>query len=209
MSEVKIDAPLFRRRLHALQRNIASSDTFKQVNGLLVVVGSSDDSNPYQKSTILHTWLLGYEFPATAIYITAKKVVFLTSIGKTKYLNPLKAGNNNIVIHARNKDPEHNKKLFEEFIKDLKESTTDANKKIGYLMKDKYEGKFIKEWTPIFEKEIANSDAFELVDVPAGVSVSMEVKDEEEQKNVRVASRASTNMMTYFTDEMSKIIDED
>ena len=59
MSDIAIAPALFRRRLHLIQKNIFSNESFQKVNGLLIVVGSSDDSNPYQKSTVMHTWLLG------------------------------------------------------------------------------------------------------------------------------------------------------
>lgn len=203
MSDIKIDPVLFRRRLHLIQKNIFSNDSFQKVSGLLIVVGSSDDSNPYQKSTVLHTWLLGYEFPATTIFITNKKIYFVTSVSKAKYLQPLVANNSNIIIFSRNKDPDHNKSQFEKFFKEILSS---ENNSIGILPKDKYQGKFINEWNPLFD-EI--KDKLDLKDVSMGVSETLEFKDEDEQKNLRIASRTSTNMLNYFTDEMSKIIDED
>lgn len=201
MSEVKIDQGTFRRRLHILQKNIQSSEYFKGVNGLLILVGSSDDYNPYQKSTVLHTWLLGYEFPATGLFITPSSILVVTSVGKAKYLKPLQAGNS-MTILDRNKDAEHNKKLFHQFIELVEKS----GKKIGVLPRDHYEGKFMTEWEGVWKD---SKDQFELIDASIGVSKTLEMKDEEEQRYLRVASRASTNMMTYFTDEMSKIIDED
>lgn len=205
MSDVKIDQTAFKRRLYLLQKNLANPEIFRGVDGLLIMVGSSDDYNPYQKSTVLHNWLLGYEFPATGIYVTPKQVTVVTSVGKAKYLEPLKGGPTSsytLSILTRTKDPAHNKELFEEFVSSLKQ----GGKKIGVLPKDKYRGKFIDEWTPIWDGAKAD---FELIDASLGVSKTLEVKDEEEQRNLRVASRASTNLMTYFTDEMSQIIDED
>lgn len=178
------------------------------MNGLLIVVGSSDDSNPYQKSTVMHTWLLGYEFPATAIYITNKKIYFVTSVSKAKYLQPLinSSSNNNIVIFSRNKDPEHNRNQFEKFFKEIENTISENNNSIGVLSKDKYQGKFINEWNPLWDE---HKSKFELKDVSLGVSETLEFKDEEEQRNLRTAARTSVNMMNYFTDEMSKIVDED
>jgi nucleosome binding factor SPN SPT16 subunit len=207
MSDIKIDPALFRRRLHLIQKNIFSNDSFQKVNGVLIVVGSSDESNPYQKSTIMHTWLLGYEFPATAIYITNKKIYFVTSVSKAKYLQPLiNSTNNNIVIYSRNKDPNHNKSQFVKFFKEIENSLSPNNNSIGILTKDKYQGKFINEWNPLWDDV---KSKFELKDVATGISETLEFKDEEEQKNLRIAARTSVNMMNYFTDEMSKIIDED
>lgn len=208
MSEISIDPALFRRRLHLIQKNIFSNESFQKVNGLLIVVGSSDDSNPYQKSTVMHTWLLGYEFPATAIYITNKKIYFVTSVSKAKYLQPLinSSSNNNIVIFSRNKDPEHNRNQFEKFFKEIENTISENNNSIGVLSKDKYQGKFINEWNPLWDE---HKSKFELKEVSLGVSETLEFKDEEEQRNLRTAARTSVNMMNYFTDEMSKIVDED
>ena len=194
--------------MHLIQKNLFSSDSFQKVNGVLIVVGSSDESNPYQRSTVLHTWLLGYEFPATAIYITNKKIYFVTSVSKARYLQPLinSTNNNNIVIYSRNKDPEHNHAQFDKFFKEIEASLSESNKSIGILQKDKYQGKFITEWNPLWNDFQSKA---ELMDVAAGISETLEFKDEEEQKNLRIAARASVNMVNYFTDEMSKIIDED
>lgn len=206
MADISIDPAVFRRRLHLLQKNIFSLDAFHKVNGVLVVVGSTNESNPYQKSSIIHTWLLGYEFPATAIYVTNKKIYFVTSGSKAKYLQPLVQNNNNIVIISRNKDPEHNKNQFMKLFDEIKSTFTENNNTVGVLTKDKYQGKFIQEWEPLWEEFKSNVT---LVDVAQGISETLEFKDEDEQKNLRIASRASVNMMNFFSDEMSKIIDED
>lgn len=205
MAEISIDATVFKRRLNHLQKTLAAHDDFKHVNGILVVVGSSDDSNPYQKSTVLHTWLLGYEFPATAMYITKSKATIVTSVSKAKFLQPLVA-NNNLAILARTKDAEHNRTMFTKFFEAIKESCSEQNKSLGIIAKDKYQGKFMAEWAPLWEEEVK---AFTPLDVSQGLSISLELKDEEEQKNLRTSARASVNMMSYFFDEMSTIVDED
>ena len=208
MSDIRIDPTSFRRRLHLVQKNLVNNESFQKVNGILIVVGSSDESNPYQKSTVLHNWLLGYEFPATAIYITSKKIYFVTSVSKAKYIQPLiNSTNNNIVIYSRNKDPNHNKIQFENFFKDIENSLIEGNNSIGILQKDKFQGKFMNEWDPLWEN--FHQSKLSLKDVSLGLSETLEFKDDDEQKNLRIASKASVNMMNFFTDEMSKIIDED
>ncbi|KAI0464257.1 hypothetical protein LJB42_001863 [Komagataella kurtzmanii] len=205
MSEVKIDSVAFKNRLGAIQRKLNSSnEIFQGITTLLVVVGSSDESNPYKKSTILHNWLLGYEFPATALAITKNSITFLTSVGKAKYLTPLQ-NVTTVKILARNKDSEHNEALFDQFIDQLK-SSVDDSKRLGVITKDKFTGTFYQDWLKKWDS--AKSD-FELVDVATGLSQATEYKDEEEQKFIRTASKATVNMMTVFTDEVINIIDED
>ncbi|AWU73703.1 hypothetical protein CAS74_001510 [Pichia kudriavzevii] len=209
MSDISIDPTLFRRRLHLIQKNIFSNESFQKVNGVLIAVGSSDEANTYQKSTVLHTWLLGYEFPATLMYITNKKIYFVTSISKAKYLQPLinSTNNQNLIIFSRNKDPEHNKAQFEKFIAEIDASIVNPdNKSIGVVTKDNYQGKFMNEWSPLWDEA---KSKYDLKDIALGISETLELKDEEEQKYLRTAARASVNMMNFFTDEMSKIVDED
>jgi nucleosome binding factor SPN SPT16 subunit len=198
MSEPKVDVLAFKRRVSLIQKKIASGD-FAGAHGFLVVIGSTDEENPYQKSTILHNWLLGYEFPATAILITKDKSIFVTSAGKAKYLSGIKSSS--VEIWTRTKDAEHNKKLFEDLAKSLGEL-----KKIGVLPKDKYQGKFINEWDPIFAT--IKSDV-ELIDVTLSLSQSLEVKDDEELKKLRLAAKTSSLFMDYFQNEMVGIVDEE
>lgn len=170
------------------------------MDSILAVVGSSDESNPYQKSTALHNWLLGYEFPATAIDISKSQITVLTSVSKAKHLSKLVDGTN-LKILSRTKDADHNDKLFDEFIDVVK----GAGEKVGVLSKDTYGGKFMDEWRPKWEGAKVETTS----DVSNGLSQCMEVKDEEEHRCLRTAARASSTMMAFFTDEMTKVIDDE
>ena len=90
MSEPKVDTLAFKRRVAVIQKKIGSGE-FSGVEFLLAVVGLSDEEYPYQKSSILHNWLLGYEFPANAILISKEKDVFVTFVGKAKYVTGRKS----------------------------------------------------------------------------------------------------------------------
>lgn len=198
MSEPKVDTLTFKRRVGLIQKKIGAGE-FSKADGLLIVVGSSDEENPYQKSTILHNWLLGYEFPATAILITKDKVVFITSAGKAKYLTGIKSSN--VEIWTRTKDLDHNKKLFENLIESLSQL-----KNIGVLPKDKYQGKFMTEWDPIFNEVKPN---LELIDVTLNLSLILEIKDDDEFNKLRLAAKSSSYFMDYFQNEMVGIVDEE
>lgn len=202
MSEPKIDAATFSKRIAILQDKLGKNE-FNNSELILVVVGSTDEENPYQKSTIFHNWLLGYEFPATLIAVTKEKTIFITSVAKAKYLQPLKS--EHVLVWTRNKDPEHNKKLFEDFVALL---SADSITKIGVLTKDKYQGKFINEWTPFWDK-INADDKIEKNDIAVPFSRAIEAKDDNELKNIRLASKISSNFMEYFSNEMVTIVDED
>lgn len=46
---------------------------------MLIVQGSLDDENPYSKTSSIHNWLLGYEFPDMLMLLTQEMIYFLTS----------------------------------------------------------------------------------------------------------------------------------
>lgn len=144
------------------------------------------------------TWLFGYEFSTTAVAILKDKVIFIAR-KNAKYFEPLKS--KDVVVWVRNEDAEHNKKLYEDLIAEIKSEGA----VIGVPMKDKYEGPFVNEW-----KQVVADKGVEQVDISVGLAITQEVKDEEELRSIRVASKASMGVMTkYFADKMSSIIDEE
>ncbi|ODV93662.1 hypothetical protein PACTADRAFT_18304 [Pachysolen tannophilus NRRL Y-2460] len=206
MSEIKIDSALFSKRLALLQKSIKDKNIFKEeVDSILIVTGATDDDNPYKKSTILHNWLLGYEFPATAILITSDSITILTSANKAKILSPLKdvIGVDNFSILIRSKDSDQNSKLFQDFI----DIVISKGSKIGILPKDKFEGKFYQDWTDNYYSK--NESKFDKLDISTSLSKVLEIKDIQEQNLISIASKISTNLMVFFTDEMINAADEE
>lgn len=83
MSDIVINATLFSKRVKSIQKALATKNA--QLNGadsIFILVGKTDENIPYRKSSVLHTWLLGYEFPITALLITKDDTIFITSVGK-------------------------------------------------------------------------------------------------------------------------------
>lgn len=82
-----------------------------------------------------------------------------------------------------------------------------AGSTLGILPKDKYEGNFVTEWNDLFA---ASTKTFTQVDITAALAELMQVKDEEEQKTLRVAAKASTGVMTeYLSKEIFNVINEE
>lgn len=205
MSEsVEIDNAVFRKRVSLLQRKISDGE-FNGASSLLVLIGKDDEENSFAKSAVIHTWLLGYEFPMTAMAITKDKTFIVTSARKKSYLEPIeKGGNGDVTILTRGaaSEAEKNKEVLTK-LADLISAT--GNTKVGVFPKDSYKGALINEWN-----DLDAPKKWEHVDVSLPVARAMEVKDEEELRAIRNASKASTGMMTdYFADNMSTIIDED
>lgn len=192
MSDVHIDKTLFSKRLQVIQNNLKEADQQQ----ILILVGARDDENTYKKSTVVQTWLLGYEFVHTGIYITQTRCVFITSEGKAKYLKGL----DNSEIWERTKDKDHNKAQFVKLLDEIKSHDSTY----GCVLKDQYQGKFIDEWN-----EISKDQELKTFDVTLLLSQSMAVKDSEEFNNTKIAAKTSIVMMETFTDEMMTIVDEE
>lgn len=207
MEELNIDFGLFKRRIITLHSQYPSFEN--SPNSLLFVFGSSNEENPYQKTTILHNWLLSYEFRATLIAFLPEKIVIITSAAKAKHLEKatelFKDEKLKLEVWERNsKEPEHNNKLFLDVIELIKQ----AGKNVGTPEKNSYQGKFMTEWNPLWEEAVKSND-LNLFDISLGLSHVWEVKDEIEQKFITVASRASDKFMDYLADEMVNAVDED
>ncbi|GAV54608.1 hypothetical protein ZYGR_0AN00760 [Zygosaccharomyces rouxii] len=207
MVELNIDFDVFKKRLLTLHSQYKSYEN--SPDSLLFVLGSSNTENPYQKTSILHNWLLSYEFPSTIIAVLPEKVVIITSAAKAKHLEkavelfssePVK-----LELWQRNsKDPEHNKKLFEDVIDAIQK----AGKSVGAPEKNVYQGKFMLEWSPLWDEAVKKYE-LNVVDISAGLSKTWEVKDDNEKALLAVASKSSDKFMDYLADEMVRAVDEE
>ena len=208
MSEVKISKQLFHRRLAKLVDGWKSDlddpqSPWNGVKGLLAVMGSPDDDNPYQKTAALHSWLFGYEFPATLILLTTSKMTIVTSGSKARFLDGLQSGSPiTIELLKRAKDVGENKAQLDSICSQLQELG-----KVGVFSKDSYGGKFVDEWNAHFEPM---ADKVEQVDIGAGLAPALSIKDDEEVKYMRSASKATLRVLNgYFVEQMSTIIDQE
>lgn len=208
MSEIAIDAGQFHRRLKKLLESWnagqgTEGSAFNDVQSFLVLMGSADEDNPYQKTAALHTWLLGYEFPATLMLFTREKLYLVTSENKAKFLSPLAKGSPvPIELILRNKDEAERRKQNTSIIDVIKKEG-----KMGYFAKDSYKGKVVDEWNKTFD---ASATDVEKVDLSSAIAPCMSIKDEEEIQHMRSASKATSTVLTeYFVDKMSAFVDEE
>lgn len=207
MSDVEINFKVFQKRLTQLHSEFRNFEGSPQ--SLLFVVGSSDEEDPYKKSTILHNWLLGYEFPATLIAFVPDKVIVVTGAGKAKHLlgavDLFKDSAFKLELWQRKaKDDAHNDKLFADVIELLKT----AGKTVGTPVSDKYQGKFIAQWTPHWEGATGKGE-FETVDIALGLSQVWEKKDDQEVAFLKVSSKGTDLFMNLLSDEMVTAVDEE
>jgi nucleosome binding factor SPN SPT16 subunit len=83
-----------------------------------------------------------------------------------------------------------------------------SQKKVGVLPKDTSSGPFIDEWKKVYSE--ISKDVEEVDIAPAISAAALAVKDENELRAMRNASKACIALMNpYFVEEMSNILDED
>ncbi|KAJ3213204.1 FACT complex subunit spt16 [Clydaea vesicula] len=179
---------------------------FNEASSILIPVGTIEDDALYSKSTTIQMWLFGYELPDTLTLITKDKVTFVSSQKKGAILEQLiKEGSSlQIQVLKRSKDETENKAIFKQVLELM--NATDS-KNVGIFPKDKFNGKFITEWTNAREEY---ETKFKDVDVSVGVANVLAVKDEDELKLIKSACRLSTQVMSKsFISDLEAILDED
>ncbi|KAK8865948.1 FACT complex subunit SPT16 [Kwoniella newhampshirensis] len=207
MSEIVLDSALFVKRAEkifsAWEKPTNDIKDLEDVTALQFVLGEpSDDAASFDKSSSVHLYLLGFEFPSTLILFTKlpRKVTFVCSSSKAKLLRQLESANGiEIDIKVRPKD----EAAAKETVKDLVLSLGDG--KIGGLPKDKPTGKLVDDWNAAVA---SSKGGLQVVDVSVAVSDILAVRDGDEMKNVITGAKmTSTAMVHYFKSKMESIID--
>ncbi|KAI9759373.1 MAG: FACT complex subunit spt16 [Chaenotheca gracillima] len=205
--EIKIDKQVFHDRLsHFLsswKADKRSGDAlFGGAASILVLMGKTEETASFSKNNAMHFWLLGYEFPATLFLFTPEKLHIVTTAKKAKHLEPLRGGKVPVEILVRGKDADQNTKLFKQILDIIQAS----GKKLGVISKDTSSGPFVEEWKKAYSdiyKEVEEVDIS-----PALSAAALAIKDENELRAMRSASRACIGIMNpYFVNEMSEILD--
>ncbi|KAI9840120.1 MAG: FACT complex subunit spt16 [Thelocarpon superellum] len=205
--EIRIDKQIFHDRLShfvsAWKADRRAGDAmFGGVGSVLILMGKTEESNAFAKNNAMHFWLLGYEFPATLFLFTLEKFYVVTTAKKAKHLEPLKSGKVPLEILVRSRDAEQNTKLFQQIVDVIKAS----GKKLGTIAKDTSAGPFVDEWKTAFGQISATTEEVDIA--PALSSAALAVKDENELRAMRNASKACVAIMNpFFVEEMSDILD--
>ena len=179
--------------------------------------GALDDDNPYLKSSVLHQWIFSYELPDTIIVLTKggdfymlatkKKCEFIRPAADT--LQKKTSGIQNIHLLVRNKESN-----TENYDKLWKAAGLDKGKlQVGVIMKERASnlsgGGILAPWeTKLTEAQEAEEVA--LVDVTAGISFVMSVKDAVELDLMKKSSVLSNKVMKHgYVKKMEQIIDSE
>lgn len=82
--EVAIDKQLFHNRLSAFitqwkADKRSGNHLFGDADSITIVMGKSDESQNFNKTSAVQFWLLGYEFPSTIFVITPESIYIVTT----------------------------------------------------------------------------------------------------------------------------------
>jgi nucleosome binding factor SPN SPT16 subunit len=180
----------------------------------------------YLKSTVLHQWIFGYELPDTIILL--KKDGTMWVAGTKKKCDFIAAAANdipsessikkiNLLVATKKGDEDSNKEVFETLWNESMSSggNTKASKtQVGIVIKEREmnaSGGIVGTWeNKIKSGEESDKRVFDLVDVAAGISFAMSIKDENEVDLIKKSSVLANKVMKHgYVKRMEEVIDSE
>eukprot|EP01038_Epipyxis_sp_PR26KG_P005811 gene5811-8017_t len=207
MSEIVVNVDRFYSRLERIQTDWMThkNTLWGGSDAICIPLGtSSEDNLNYSKSSSMHIYLFGYEFPDSIILITRNNFYFMSTAKKCDYMNELVGKNSAITVHLiiRTKDEGANRESFHTLANAIRKG---GGKKVGSLFKNEYLGTFIPSWIQFVE-----TNQLEVYEVASAVGVLLATKDDVELDFCRRAAVLSNKIMKHgFVTEMETILDND
>lgn len=199
---VVLDLDTFFRRLQRLRGHwktapVAAGE-LSRCDALMLALGNPSDFSIYQKTTALFTWLLGYEFPETAMLIARDTVTFITTVRKGAILDAIALRDSSVRVLKREKEAGKAEGIFQEAWQCVRASSSSAASpvKLAVLAKDKNEGPMIQEWL-----DFVGRQACEPIDVASDIGDLLAAKDQAEEALERTAAKATS---TVFCGQLAK-----
>ncbi|CAM6087378.1 unnamed protein product [Calypogeia fissa] len=208
---VQINLDVFAKRLKLL---IGSWEEFRGdvwggVDAIAVVSPPSSEDLRYLKSSALHIWLLGYEFPEMVMMFLPGYLHILCSVKKAGILEELRRASKKltgieVVLHSKARADDGSAQM--QIILDaVKSKVKSSRPTVGYLQKEAAEGALMERWSDLLQ-----GSGFNLVDVAGGFSEVFAVKDESEITNIKKASFLSWSVLkNYVVPKLEVVIDEE
>ncbi|KAF6173262.1 hypothetical protein GIB67_026957 [Kingdonia uniflora] len=181
-------------------------------DALVIATPPPSEDLRYLKSSALHMWLLGLEFPETIMVFMNNQIHFLCSQKKASLLEVLKKPTKEtvgaeVVMHVKARS-DTGTSLMDEIFRAIgaqSKSNSSQSPIVGYIAKEAPEGNLLELWA----EKLKNSE-FELSDVTNGFSELFAVKDSTELMNIKKAAfLTSAVMKSFVVPEVEKIIDEE
>eukprot|EP00249_Psilotum_nudum_P024634 c29245_g1_i1 orf=537-3725(+) len=176
---------------------------------LAIVTPPTSEDLRYLKSSALHIWMLGYEFPETVIVFMQGLIHILCSQKKASLLEELRRSSKKlfgleVVMHVKARN-ESGTAQMQTILGSIRSQNKSDSPIVGWLSREAPEGQLMETWT-----ELLRASGLRLVDVSSGFSELFAVKDESEIQNIRKASFLCASVLkNYVVPKLEVIIDEE
>lgn len=176
---VQINLELYGKRLKLLNNKWKEhkKEMWGGADAIAVVTPPASEDLRYLKSTALHIWLLGYEFPETVMVFMPGALHFVCSSKKAGHLEELQKSSKmltgvDIHIHVkeRKQDGSSQMNAVLDAVKGFSKGKSPA---VGVLAREAMEGPLMEKWA-----ECLKASGAAPVDVSNGFSEIFAVKDE-------------------------------
>jgi nucleosome binding factor SPN SPT16 subunit len=196
-----------------------SATVWGKADYLLLHRGPLDDDNLYQKSSLLHQWLFGYELPDTVLLLRKDgNLWFLATNKKCDFLKPAaeivpkKSPIQAIHLLLRNK-ADNNAGNYQTLLHEASLDNGKGMQLAGMLVKERdfnlKGGGLVGPWEEQLDKAVADKK-LEIVDITQGLSFCMSIKDDDELDALKKSSVLSNKVMKHgYVKRMEEIIDSE
>lgn len=195
------------------------SNIWNGAQALSIHRGKVDEDNSYQRSTVFHQWLFGYELPDTIFLLTEDGSVWVCATKKKcEFLQPAVDQKNedfNIHLLLRNKD-DGNAENYEKLLQAACKGSNGNSQvpKVGVIAKERDNNKnAVGQILAPYETKLDDAESekkLELVDASHGLSLVMAVKDDIERDLMKKSSVLSNKIMKHgFVKKLEEIIEEE
>lgn len=161
--DVNINAEKFFQRLERLQTHWTThkSTVWGGSDAICIPLGGAVGSDMnYSKSSSMHLYLLGYEFPDSIMIITRNSFHFMATAKKCSYLESALLGTSSPIsvnFLRKEKDEGVNRENFHNLLGVIRKG---GGKRVGSLFSAEYDGTFIPLWMELVEQ--SQLDRFEI-----------------------------------------------
>jgi nucleosome binding factor SPN SPT16 subunit len=210
MADVAIDGDLFFSRL---QRLLTDWDTNKALDVwgdnadvVCIPMGSSKDQDAiYSKSSAMHLFLLGYEFPESLLILTKNSLYFIATAKKIAYVEAIRSDTKfPLKFIQKTKDDAVNRENFKSILEEIRPSAS-VPLKMGTILKAQFEGKFIHSWLEVLKEE-----GVVTTEISKGLGLFLSIKGTDELDTCKRAAVLTNKVMKHgFVKDMEEIIDQE
>jgi nucleosome binding factor SPN SPT16 subunit len=176
---VQINLELYGKRLKALNQKWKEhkKEMWGGADALAVVTPPASEDLRYLKSTALHIWLLGYEFPETVMVFMPGALHFVCSSKKAGHLEDLQKSSKmltgvDIHIHVKERKQDGSTQM-NAVLEAVQGHSRNKPPVMGVLAREAAEGPLMEKWAECLDGSGATT-----VDVSSGFSEIFAVKDE-------------------------------